>query len=685
MKGASDSEDEFDSRPVSNVRRGVTFSDDGNASSLSRAKLNRQSTRLSACSYKTSNGTHRKSKISLRTPNGEVEIRESNDSDTSFRNQVKRFIMGQNFEMFAGFVILGNFIAIIVETDARATTMSEPADSEDYKKASGMLASCDSANFAFLLFYSAECLVRIYALRKAFFGSKWNIFDMIIVVLGIVGEVLGVVFGGLDTSVEGSDFQVLRSLRMLRLLRAARVVISFKELYSLICGMSSCLRTLVWAAALVFLMLTMWSIVAVEYLQTYVADLAKKGFYDDCTYCSESFSNIMYANLTFFQIVSGDGWTDLARPLIMHHPWTAALFVGVIFTMVFGMLNLITAVIVDTAAQAREADIMHMAAQKEYERKFAWENVARICVEMDADEDGNITFDELKKGIKDIPELSAQLSVMGVESYELQLVFDMLDEQKHGKIPIDDFVNHLYKMQTHEQSMTHVFVEDIRKHVKMMAKLSEEWNSSRQSSEELVKEPETEPKNSESPPWMQNLPQLLPQDSIVKPLRRDLDSSGDTFGSPPTNDIKGLPPMERQSGISLNLPNNKGMRACNSDQGEAQIMESGDNLSSGVSKGTEHLCTCSSEDDLEGQWTGIDDAISQYTQKNAFPVLANVPRSNFAQQLSEWQGNVEQQSQLSSHSSTLPSLLSKHHSQTNVSSSKLHLPAKPGNAVATNY
>jgi len=250
------------------------------------------------------------------------------------------------------------------------------------------------------------------------------------------------------------------------------------------------------------------------------------------------------------------------------------------------------------------------------------------------------------------------------------LVFDMLDEQKHGKIPIDDFVNHLYKMQTHEQSMTHVFVEDIRKHVKMMAKLSEEWNSSRQSTEELVKEPETEPKNSESPPWMQNLPQLLP------PGPQD---------SPPTNDIKGLPPMERQNEMSLNLPNNKGMTACNSDQGEAQIMESGDNLSSGVSKGTEHLCTCSSEDDLEGQWSGIDDVISQYTQKNAFPVLANVPRSNFAQQISEMQGNVEQQSQLSSHSGTLPSLLSKHHSQSNVSSSKLHLPAKPGNEVATNY
>merc|ERR1712007_294743 len=98
-------------------------------------------------------------------------------------------------------------------------------------------------------------------------------------------------------------FQVLRNLRMLRLLRAARVIISFKELYSLIVGMSGCLKTLVWAIGLLFLMLTMWSIVAVEYLHGYVADLSRQGFYDDCTYCSQAFSNIMYANLTFFQII----------------------------------------------------------------------------------------------------------------------------------------------------------------------------------------------------------------------------------------------------------------------------------------------------------------------------------------------------------------------------------------------
>merc|ERR1719326_747817 len=98
---------------------------------------------------------------------------------------------------------------------------------------------------------------------------------------------------------------------------------------------------------------------------------------------------------------------------------------------------------------------------------------------------------------------------MGVEFHDLQMVFDMLDSEQNGKIPIGEFVNQLYKMQTHEHKTTHVFVkhyvEEIRKDVKMMKKLSDEW-SKLKDSEDSGREPETEPKL-ESPPWMKLYPE----------------------------------------------------------------------------------------------------------------------------------------------------------------------------------
>merc|ERR1719310_1074549 len=223
----------------------------------------------------------------------------------------------------------------------------------------------------------------------------------------------GLIFGD-SGSASMEHFQILRSMRMLRLLRAARVIISFKELYSLICGLTSCLKTLFWAAGLVFLLLTMWSILSVEYLHPLIRELAQAGHYDDCTYCADAFKDIMNANLTLFQIISGDGWGQLSRPLIINHPWTAVVIVCIIFTMVFGMLNLIPAVIVDTAAQARQLDVMHMAKHKEFERKKAWANFAELCIRLDENHDGEISLEELKKGIQEIPELNAYLSVLGV-------------------------------------------------------------------------------------------------------------------------------------------------------------------------------------------------------------------------------------------------------------------------------
>lgn len=663
------SEEDENNRRVPNLFRGVTFPSDNhtftenatqNIKESVRPSLGRQVTGCSlptvhSKSSQVKSSTNRTSPmISLRSPDGALEFHEQPVQEEGCRSQLAAFIMSQNFEMFAGFVILGNFVTIILETDARAKMYDEAVDSDGYKQASDVLSSCNAANFAFLVFYAAECLARICSLRKAFFGSQWNIFDLIIVVVGAVGEVLDLVFGSSSDGSSSDSFQVLRILRMLRLLRAARVVISFKELYQLIAGMSSCLRTLVWAAGLVFLMLTMWSITAVEFLHPFVSELSKEGFYDDCTYCSQSFSNIMLANLTFFQIVSGDGWCDLARPLIMKHPWTAVLFIGVIFTMVFGMLNLITAVIVDTAAQAREADVLHMAAQKEYERKYAWQTVASICVGMDTDNDGNITLEELKRSAGKNPELSAHLSVMGVEFHDLQMVFDMLDSEQHGKIPIGEFVNQLYKMQTHEHKTTHVFVkhyvEEIRKDVKMMKKLSDDW--CKQNSEDPIREPETEPKL-ESPPWIPLYPE--PQETGAK--RMEVSAADVASDAIPHH--KGLPQVQGAASEAKQEPaiklhphdDDPAAKSCTAKEWKSRTTQRSNSSPKG---------DCSSGDDLElGQCVGIDDAISQF-QNGAFHVLASAPTSNFAQQFIAKPGNTEQKSNQSRNTSPLPSLLVIH-------------------------
>merc|ERR1711977_517120 len=72
----------------------------------------------------------------------------------------------------------------------------------------------------------------------------------------------------------------------------------------------------------------------------------------------------------------------------------------------------------------------------------------------------------------EIPELTAQLSVLGVEDDDLEMVFDILDLNQDGRITHKEFIRQLYKIHTYELKSAHCFlkhyVEDIRKHVKLL-------------------------------------------------------------------------------------------------------------------------------------------------------------------------------------------------------------------------
>ena len=54
----------------------------------------------------------------------------------------------------------------------------------------------------------------------------------------------------------------------------------------------------------------------------------------------------MDANLFLFQtVVVGDNWGEVALPVINNFPGSAALLIGAYLTIVFGLLNLIIAVV----------------------------------------------------------------------------------------------------------------------------------------------------------------------------------------------------------------------------------------------------------------------------------------------------------------------------------------------------
>lgn len=44
------------------------------------------------------------------------------------------------------------------------------------------------SNLVFTVIFSLELILRIVALRQQYFLDRWNIFDMVIVILSLIGE-----------------------------------------------------------------------------------------------------------------------------------------------------------------------------------------------------------------------------------------------------------------------------------------------------------------------------------------------------------------------------------------------------------------------------------------------------------------------------------------------------------------
>jgi len=195
-----------------------------------------------------------------------------------------------------------------------------------------------------LMIFVVELTLAIIAMGlRGFFREPWRVFDFIVVGIALVPAT--------------GAFSILRSMRVLRLLRLAsasprmRVVVS--ALLAAIPGMSS----------IVALLLLVFYVAAVMSTKLFGADFP------------DWFGSINASMYTLFQIMTLESWSmGIVRPVLEVFPYAWLFFVPFIMLATFTMLNLFIAVIVDAmqsqahAAQKEQMrEIEDLAEEKEAE------------------------------------------------------------------------------------------------------------------------------------------------------------------------------------------------------------------------------------------------------------------------------------------------------------------------------
>jgi len=313
------------------------------------------------------------------------------------------------------------------------------------------------SNVVLLLVYTVECGVRFYAFRLDFFGNKWNLLDLSVVVTGYVDVVLAEVIAAAGQSGDAlPSLFFLRLFRIARMIRAFRLWFSVRELYLLLHGFMSSMKSIFWGSLIMMGLIVMWSIVLIEMIDP----VNRKVDHGDRDFCKRAFSSVWLTSLYLFQtLMAGDSWGQCSRPIIEAEPWTFLLFFGALGTILMGFGNLILAVIVARAEEARQDDSAQKLKDKKVDEDRQKRQLVKIFNDIDLDNSGGLTLGELLDAYDHHEELGTMMRLMDVARDEMESIYRLLDVGQADHVATKDFVKNLYDMKNRDPRLTLTFIK----------------------------------------------------------------------------------------------------------------------------------------------------------------------------------------------------------------------------------
>jgi voltage-gated sodium channel len=206
-------------------------------------------------------------------------------------------------------LIVFNAITLGLETWPRAVAVAGP-----------VLEAIDSI---ILGVFVLELACKLLAHGGRFFRNGWNIFDFVIVGIALLPS--------------NGAFAILRALRVLRVLRLLSLVPRMRFV------VESLVQALPGLGSIALLLILFFYVFAVMATRLYGADFP------------QWFGTLGASMFSLFQIMTLEGWADIARDIMASHPHAWLFFLAFILLATFTVLNLFIAIIVNAMQSSHEA------------------------------------------------------------------------------------------------------------------------------------------------------------------------------------------------------------------------------------------------------------------------------------------------------------------------------------------
>ncbi|XP_036593864.1 sodium channel protein type 11 subunit alpha [Trichosurus vulpecula] len=202
-------------------------------------------------------------------------------------------VTSQAFDIFIITLICLNMITMMAETDP-------PEGPNEQKK-----FLLEALNYVFVVIFTVECLLKIFALRQFYFANGWNLFDCVVVVLSVVSLLVSILESSKSIPFPPVLFRVIRLARIGRILRLVRAA---KGIRTLLFALMMSLPSLFNIGLLLFLVMFIYAIIGM----TNFSHVKYEAGIDDMF----NFRTFGSSMLCLFQITTSAGWDALLSPML---------------------------------------------------------------------------------------------------------------------------------------------------------------------------------------------------------------------------------------------------------------------------------------------------------------------------------------------------------------------------------
>lgn len=362
------------------------------------------------------------------------------------QSDLERLTRSYAYELAEAAAIILNVVLIAYDIERRASWVAAGSSMPVVRGEAFLNVLGD----LFCLLFATDLVLRFLANGWEFFISRecfWNIFDVVVVLTTVLET--GARWHQYATAsmtevrVFAGKFTAIRIVRILRIIRSTRAIRAspvVRELSIMVYSLTGAIRPFLWSVVLLSAVLLIFAVFFVDGAIAFSVKSNLEGQGDTTPEMSRFFSTLPLATTSLYMAMTGGvDWEEIWQALAPLPPEYRAVFLTFITFGILALLNVITAVFVETAMQRSQND-QELKVQTEVEKKVDFiQKMQRIFEELDTNSSGTLTLEEFEKQMQDENVLTF-MSTLELDIDQVRTLLTLLDRDQNGEVDIDEFI-----------------------------------------------------------------------------------------------------------------------------------------------------------------------------------------------------------------------------------------------------